>query len=125
MLDNVLHYFCSAHLSDILSKYMDNVLHKEKSVSLWHKLNSGVKKSDIKKSDIKYPCSTCGCECIEVDSVTSPKFKEFSVGCDDCQLWFHYVCVGLSGKEPELKQGSSLPYFCLKCAEKQSEACKK
>ena len=48
MLDHVLLYFCSAHLSDILSKYMDTVLHEEKSVSLQHKLISGFKKVILK-----------------------------------------------------------------------------
>ena len=52
MLEHVLHYFCSAHLSDIMSQYKDNVLHKEKSISIRHKLLSGVKKSELTKSQV-------------------------------------------------------------------------
>ena len=49
-------------------------------------------------------------------------FEEFSVGCDGSQLWYHYVCVGLSGQEPQLQEGSELPYFCPKCTENKSKS---
>ena len=102
ILDHVVHYFCSAHLSDIMSKYKDNATHKERSVSIRHKLLSCIKKQELCKTEIKYPCSKCGQAYIEVDSVTDPQFEDFSVGCDGCQKWFHYICLSLNGKEPEL-----------------------
>ena len=36
MLDNVVHYFVSVHLSDILAKCKDIVMHKKKTSSTWH-----------------------------------------------------------------------------------------
>ena len=44
LFDRVVHYFASVQLSDKLDKYKDTVNHKEKEVSLRHKLLSGIKK---------------------------------------------------------------------------------
>ena len=45
----------------------------------------------------------------------NPKKEDFSVLCDKCDKWFHYVCLGLTGKEVELQEGSDLEYFCPDC----------
>ena len=44
-----------------------------------------------------------------------PHFDDFSVGCDKCMKWYHYTCQGLNGSEPEIQEGSSLPYYCNVC----------
>ena len=67
------------------------------------------------KKTIQFPCGICGKECVNVESLKDAQFEDFSAGCDMCQLWFHYMCVGLKGNEPELQEGSNLEYYCPKC----------
>ena len=91
------------------------VIHKEKEISICHKLLSGVSERKIKETSIKFPCGQCGKKCIDVESVWDPKFEDFSVGCDNCNKWYNYICVDLDGNEPELQDGSCLPYYCPTC----------
>ena len=57
-----------------------------------------------------YKCGVCQNECVD-----SPKTAdEDSIGCDSCELWFHYPCVGLTGKEPFLSRKRS-SWFCAAC----------
>ena len=52
------------------------------------------------KTKPDFPCGKCGLEWPE-----EPKeFNEMSVGCDGCNLWFHWKCVNLTGKETFLKE---------------------
>ena len=44
------------------------------------------------------------------------KFENHSVCCDKCDVWYHLVCLGLKGTEPEFVEGSTLPSFCPSCA---------
>ena len=113
LFDRVLHYFASVQLSDRLDNHKDTVVHKEKEVSLTHNLLSGMKKEAMKKI-IQFPCGHCGKESVDVESLQDAQFEDFSVGCDKCQQWFHYMCMGLKGNEPELSEGSNLEYFCSK-----------
>ncbi|KAL1917196.1 uncharacterized protein VTP21DRAFT_4852 [Calcarisporiella thermophila] len=39
--------------------------------------------------------------------------KEFMIGCDGCQEWFHGRCIGMTPSEAKLNQH----YFCDKCRE--------
>lgn len=66
----------------------------EKS-SISEKKFKGAKKS----KSIEYPCGVCGDEC------------EDSICCDKCNVWHHFNCVGLSGKE----NYSSQCWVCPKC----------
>ena len=63
----------------------------------------------------KYPCGKCHKECIEVTLMKRAKFEDHSVCCDKCDVWYHLVCLGLKGNEPEIVKGSTLPYFCHSC----------
>ena len=71
---------------------------------------------------IEFPCGHCGKECVDVESLKDSQFEDFSVGCDKCQNWFHYVCVGLKGDEPELRENSNLEYFCPKCKQENPKS---
>ena len=115
LFEEVVHYFSRVHLSDILDKYKDTILQKKTQVSIQHQIISGIKKKDIDVKLIQYPCGSCGKECIDVESVKDPHFEDFSVGCDKCMKWYHYTCQGLNGSEPQIQEGSSLPYFCNVC----------
>ena len=91
MFEQVVNYFSKVHLSDILDKYKDTVLNRKALVSMRHQIISGIKMKDIDVKSILYSCGTCGKECIEVDTVKDPHYEDFSVGCDHCMKWFHYV----------------------------------
>ena len=54
-----------------------------------------------------YICGTCGDECLH-ESVIK-KDGDNSVGCDTCQLWFHWKCVSF---HPDIHMGD---WFCSKC----------
>ena len=68
-LDKVIHYFASGHVSDILSKYKDVKMAKQKSTSLQHGLIAGVSEEEIKPNKINFPCGTCGHACLEIESL--------------------------------------------------------
>ena len=42
--------------------------------------------------------------------------------CDKCDKWHHLICVGLTGNELELEEGSDLEYFCPKCSKNIPDA---
>ena len=115
MFDKVLHYFCTVHLSDIVAKYKDIVLCKTPQVSIHHQIISGMKLKVQRDSAPKYLCGNCLKECIDVESVKDPQFEDFSVCCDKCDKLFHYICLNLTGNEPELQEGSTVPFFCANC----------
>lgn len=50
------------------------------------------------------------------------KFEDHSVCCDKCNVWYHLVCLGLKGTEPEIIEGSTLPFFCPSCTQQSSNA---
>ena len=56
---------------------------------------------------------------MDVQDIQDPQFEDFSVGCDKCNKWFHYICIHLSGQEPELQENSDLPYYCPDCVQSQ------
>ena len=75
MLDKVIHYFASVHLSDMLSKYKDLKMAKQKSTSLWHGLIAGVSEKQMNSKKIDFPCGSCGHACLEIESLKDPQFK--------------------------------------------------
>ena len=85
MLDNVLHYFVSVHLSDILAKYKDIVMHKKKTVSHQHGILCGLSDKDLNPNKIDFPCGKYGKACMEMASLKDPQFENHSVGCDKCE----------------------------------------
>ena len=82
-------------------------------------MSSSEKENSVKLS-IEYPCGKCGSECIDIANKKHALFEDFSVQCDTCDLWYHYVCLKLTGKEPELQENSELPFFCPSCSPKES-----
>ncbi|KAL3841440.1 hypothetical protein ACJMK2_019590 [Sinanodonta woodiana] len=65
------------------------------------------RKSGISTS---FQCSICKRECVD----NPPISTEYSIACDSCNLWFHFVCVGLTGNEEFIKQKDSV-WKCQTC----------
>ena len=108
-------YFASVHLSDVLSKYKDVKISKQKSTSLLHALIAGVTEKDMNPNKMDFPCGICGNACIEIESIKDPQFEDQSISCDKCDKWFHFICVNITGNEANVQSGSGLPYFCPTC----------
>lgn len=68
----------------------------------------------ISLTDIQYPCGVCGDDC---EGNPSDDDKQ-SIGCDKCQMSYHYSCVGL---EPFLTKRKST-WKCSKCNKQQKKA---
>ena len=115
LLEKVITYICSVHLSDLLGTYKDNKLEVKKGLSIRHSLGSAMKKSEIFHKEVPFPCGKCQKECVDIEAMRNPKKEDISVLCDKCEKWYHYICVGLSGKEVELQEGSNLEYYCPDC----------
>lgn len=73
---------------------------------------SPVKAPEPMDVDISVPrtyfCPTCRNVIKESENVSS--FNERSVGCDKCQLWYHFHCVNF--KKSDCKKSS---WTCPKC----------
>ena len=115
LYDHLVEYFTKINISELIKKYLDEVVQKAKSVQLRHSVNFTENKKDIIK-DIKYPCGVCFKECEEIETLRRPKFSDFSVECSTCNKWFHYQCVQLSGSETFLQEGSMEEFTCTKCS---------
>ena len=92
-------------------KYLE--VNIRKTSSLQHQILVD-KSSGQKVKTILYPCGKCSKECIDVESCSNPKFEDFSVQCDKCNIWYHYVCLNLTGQEPELQEGSDLSFVYIR-----------
>ena len=114
LLHQVVLYLSKVHLSNVKSKMLDEVLQKKKTVQIRHSL--GEKSSTSKEVNVEYPCGICERECIEVSAIRNASFEDFFVQCDKCDKWYHYVCLNLTGKEPELQEGSEIPFNCINCS---------
>lgn len=112
MFDLAMTYIAQTHLSDILGQ-LKETLNWKRGKSLRSSVWSAKKKSDIIDKVVEYPCGTCGKECI--DESVALAFEDQSVLCEKCEKWFHFVCVGLTGKESFLKKKSTAAYFCKSC----------
>ena len=114
----ILLYMSKVHLSDLTSKMLDmldTILQKEKTFQLRHSLGSATKKSDVVPKVVDFPCGTCGKECIELASVETSPFEDWSIQCDKCDIWYYLVCQNLTGQEPELQPKSWKKFFCTAC----------
>ena len=87
MLDKVLHYFASVHMSDMLCKYKDEKLSKKKTVALRHALILGQSEKDLNATKVKYPCGVSGRACMDMASLKDPQFEDHSVQSDKCERW--------------------------------------
>ena len=114
ILQKVVIYFCRVHLNEQVDQLKDFVLEKPKTFQLRHTLDESTRNPST-KIRVEYPCGICLKECIDITTTRKPVFEDFSVQCDKCSKWFHYICQNLTGKEPELKDGSTLPFFCSNC----------
>ena len=112
MLDKVIHYFASVHLSNILSKYKDVKMAKQKSTSLQHGLIAGVSEKQMNPKKIDFPCGSCGHAYLEIESLKDPQFEDHSIGCDK---WFYFIYINLTGNEANVQPGLDLPYYCPTC----------
>ena len=122
LMEKVITYMSSVHLSDLLGTYKDNKLSVKKSLSIRHSLGSALKK-DIIGKEIPFPCAVCKKECVYVEAMRKPSLEDFSVLCELCDKWFHYICIGLKCDEEELKEGSDTPYYCPNCKSLKSSDC--
>jgi hypothetical protein len=88
-----------------------------KNKSMRKKTNSKkdkqVQDSDLLTEDEPvYVCPVCDNICEE-----EPLDQEGeSIGCDKCNLWFHYGCVNLTGNEQFLKESNS-NWYCQPCSQ--------
>ncbi|MES9881859.1 MAG: PHD finger domain-containing protein [Sedimenticola sp.] len=58
---------------------------------------------DVCHAKHSYACPVCGLEA-----------KNDTIACEECDLWFHYSCVGLNNKDAG-KISESTPYICVSC----------
>lgn len=71
-------------------------------------------KSDSKsntESDVVWVCPVC--------SVAYVDGSADMVGCDNCQNWFHFACVGMLQPPPENQD-----WFCMNCVEEKPKKAK-
>lgn len=62
----------------------------------------------------EYPCGVCGEVCLDEPIDTN----EYSICCDNCDRWFHYICAGIQGDETFLKKRKRL-WKCDGCKPKR------
>ena len=60
-----------------------------------------------------FPCGQCG---------KQVRSNQRGVQCEDCLLWYHSKCLGLSTAEYSLLQRSSECWFCKGCSSSHPEA---
>ena len=104
LYEGVVHYFSKVHCAEKVNQLKDFVLQKPKTFQLRHTLDENPNKD--KQHIIQYPCGICAKECIGIINKRKAAFEDFSVQCNKCDKWYHYICVNLTGDEPELKENS-------------------
>ena len=114
MYDELCCYYIKVTLNELRKKYLDKNCLAPKTMQHRHEVMiDKVKRKQAKH--IEYPCGKCCKECIDIVTCKNPKFEDFSVQCDKCSQWYHYICVGLTGKESFLKSNSNDEYMCPEC----------
>ena len=116
ILDLFILYFCKVHCAEKVTQLKDFVLEKPKTFQLRHTLDENTK--CVTQKIVQFPCGICGKECIDIIHKKKASFEDFRVQCDKCNKWFHYICVNLTGKEPQLQENSNIPYYCPECTQK-------
>ena len=118
ILVKVILYFCKVHLNEKVTQLKDYILEKPKTYQHRHVVDLPSSKVPD-KTQVDFPCGFCGRECIEIVLDSQKVFENFSVQCNKCTKWYHYQCMNLIGKEPELQENSTLPFFCTNCVDTQ------
>ena len=113
LFKGIVHYFCKVHCAEKVDQLKDYVLEKPKTFQLRHTLDENPKKSQ--ESIVQFPCGVCAKECIDIIHKKKAAFEDFSMQCDKCNKWYHYICVNLTGHEPALQDNSEIPYYCNEC----------
>ena len=117
LYEQVTFYFCKVHFREKVEQLRDYVFQKQKTFQLRHRADI----DSANTKSVQYPCGECKNECIEIIHTSQAAFEDFSVQCDKCSKWYHYMCLNLSGNEPELKDGSDLPFYCKHCNKNASQ----
>jgi hypothetical protein len=122
--DNTSEDIFVSHLMDL---YYKITLHFLKiffteMVTLFKESFSSSKKAKTSKKPIPdssvqdgFPCGLCSAECVD----RPDRIEEESIACDGIcgGRWFHYHCVGITGKEPFLSRTNS-KWLCPTCETK-------
>ena len=53
----------------------------------------------------------------------NPTLEDFSVLCEICNKWFHYICLRLKGDKDKLKEENDIPYYCPTCKSLRASDC--
>ena len=114
MYDEVTRYYIKVHLNELRKKYLDSKSLAPKAMQHRHEILVASKHKS-KANAPEYPCGKCAKECIDIATCKKTKFEDFSVQCDKCTQWYHYICVNLTGKETFLKESSNDAYICPTC----------
>ena len=86
-------------------------MEKPKTFQLRHTVDES--KQALK--EVRFPCGVCQKECMDIINIKRASFDDFSVECNLCKLWYHYICVNLTGNEEAVQENSQVPYFCPSC----------
>ena len=111
IMEDVIFYFSKVHFAETVFKLKDFILEKPKTFQLRHTVDESKQSSKT----TSFPCGVCQKECIDIISKKKASFDDFSVECDGCHIWYHYICLNLSGNESPLHENSTIPYFCPSC----------
>ena len=57
-------------------------------------------------------CPICHILCVHEKDISA--FSDRSIGCDGCNAWFHFGCIGMTPKK--LKEIGEKSWFCIVCA---------
>ena len=57
-------------------------------------------------------CPICHILCVHGKDISA--FSDRSIGCDGCNAWFHFGCIGMTPKK--LKEIGEKSWFCIVCA---------
>ena len=97
-------FFCKGILQELETKVVqDTVVCRAVRKTMDEMLTKLEHATMDSKPSVEYPCGVCGDACED----SPADFEYNSIGCDNCQRWFHYICVDISGHEKFLKDRST------------------
>ena len=105
VFDKVSEQYVKIQTSDFLKIFRSNERNKNTALRCGIKQKEGKRKNLQEKTNppeeqLQYICGVCGLPC--TDNPASE--AELSIGCDSCEEWYHYPCIGLTGSEPFLSR---------------------